>query len=92
MEKRGVALFGMVRLVLRLFSGGARQSVVVNYGGADQKISSITFFGNKYEPENPDIRVSYLTAEAAMRLLSGEMPEDIVQWLNGQTSAGGNSP
>lgn len=57
-----------------LFSGCAAQNQVVTYEDTDREVTTITYFGNKYEPENvrvieeiisgfmaenPDIRVSY---------------------------------
>lgn len=69
-----------VLLCLILFCGCSNQNKVVNYKESEGDITSITFFGNKYEPENvtviesiisrfmkenPDIRVSYESLKGA---------------------------
>ncbi len=74
MKKRTIALLILSALILCILSGCIENSRVVNYDGQDEETTTITFFGNKYEPENvtvieeiisgfmtenPDIRVSY---------------------------------
>lgn len=70
---RGKFIFCMLIFLLTL-NGCGNKNEVMNYEDADENIITITFFGNKYEPENvtvieeiisdfmqenPDIRVSY---------------------------------
>lgn len=74
MKKRICALLTLFVTVLLVFNGCNEKGKVVNYEDPDQEITTITFFGNKYEPENvtvieqiisgfmkenPTIRVSY---------------------------------
>lgn len=73
--KKKIAEIVAVGLACALLAGGcSRHNEVVNYESKKEKATTITFFGNKYEPENvtvieeiissfmkenPDIRVSY---------------------------------
>lgn len=75
MENRKARRIRAVILALILLSGGCGvQNAVVNYSISNEQITTVTFFGNKYEPENvtvieeiisdfmdlnPQIRVSY---------------------------------
>ena len=74
MKKRMIALLILSAFILCALSGCKENSRVVNYEGQDGETTTITFFGNKYEPENvmvieeiisgfmtenPGIRVSY---------------------------------
>ena len=74
MKQRGIHLLLAVVLICGLFSGCTGENQVVNYDDSDRSTTTITVFGNKYEPENvrvieeiisgfmeenPDIRVSY---------------------------------
>ncbi len=74
MMKRMVALFLTAALVMTALTGCAGRNQVVNYEVNNREVTTLTFFGNKYEPENvavieeiissfmeenPGIRVSY---------------------------------
>ncbi len=74
MKKRWMGLLLVLALVLALPTGCGRKNEVVSYEDPNREVTSITFFGNKYEPENvavieeilsgfmaeyEDIRVSY---------------------------------
>lgn len=74
MRKKIVALLLTAALGMTAFTGCAGRNQVVNYEVNNRELTTITFFGNKYEPENvevieeiissfmeenPDIRVSY---------------------------------
>lgn len=75
MENRKTRRIYAAVLVLILLSGGCGvHNTVVNYSMSNEQITTVTFFGNKYEPENvtvieeiisdfmdlnPQIRVSY---------------------------------
>lgn len=74
MTKKISALFFIIGCILIVITGCRKKNQVVNYKSTDQEITTITFFGNKYEPENVivietiisdfmkenlDIRVSY---------------------------------
>lgn len=74
MKKRSSVWLLVSAFIMTLMTGCARKNEVVNYDSQDHEITRITFFGNKYEPENvtvieeiisgfmeenQDIRVSY---------------------------------
>ncbi len=52
MKKRMIALLILSAFILCALSGCKENSRVVNYEGQDGETTTITFFGNKYEPEN----------------------------------------
>ncbi len=74
MGKRILALFLASAAVFSLLTGCGNRNQVVSHGKSKSEVTRITFFGNKYEPENvavieeiltgfmkenPDIQVSY---------------------------------
>ena len=74
MKKRIFAVSVLLAFVLSIFTGCGEKSSVVTLEEPDRETITLTFFGNKYEPENvkiieeilsdfmvenPDIRVSY---------------------------------
>lgn len=75
-----IGLFAVLFIWLLMLGGCSNRNKVVNYPEVSEDITVITFFGNKYEPENvrvieeiiskfmkkyPDIRVSYESLKGA---------------------------
>ena len=80
MKKKTICLLLAALCLCTLFWSCTQKNQVVNYEVADLNTTTITFFGNKYEPENvrvieaiisgfmaehPDIRVSYESLKGA---------------------------
>lgn len=78
--KRSLCLLLASCLVCAHLSGCSGKNQVVNYQDTDRPVTTITFFGNKYEPENvrvieeiitgfmeenPDVRISYESLKGA---------------------------
>lgn len=74
MKNKGICILLMICTACGLLSGCAKKSRVVAYDDVEQGEATITYFGNKYEPENvrvieeiisgfmtenPEIRVAY---------------------------------
>ncbi len=74
MNKRVIALLVLTVFTLHVFTGCGDSGIVMNYEDSDKETVTLSFFGNKYEPENvkvieeiisgfmeenPNIRVSY---------------------------------
>ena len=54
-RKRGAALWVVIVIFALVLSSCGNNGKVVNYRESAQEITTITFFGNKYEPENVEV-------------------------------------
>ncbi len=52
MNKRVIALLVLTVFTLHVFTGCGNSGIVMNYEDSDKETVTLSFFGNKYEPEN----------------------------------------